>query len=440
MAEWLACWIRQWVAYRCLWDSGFSAFRLVSDFWSSSFIVGIYPAASARKIIIIYIYITRASIKKHGMSGPDSSNGWSIRISICIYILCQMVTGAIINYWNMDSTAPYISVRICIYIYIICQDDDLIKEIKCMKQNKAPGIDNIGPKLLKLYPVAFCYPLRHIFNKSIEDCKYPEGMKMAKVVAIFKKGTSYFADNYRPISLLSSFNKIFEKILHENMTFFNKHNILFLYQYGFRKLYSTTFALIEITDKIKKLLDEENYVIGIYLDLTKAYDTVNHEILLYKLYKYGIRGHANHFFRAYLTERKQYSCTYSVKYIGLHIDEKLKWDIHIDSLIKSLVKYFGIFNHIKDYVSTHLARQMYYAFVYCRINYGVEVYSSWSNKLMDKVQVVQNKLLKLLLSRHPRSNTNELHNDLGILKMYHISEISAIIFAVKCLKEIVHHA
>ena len=146
-------------------------------------------------------------------------------------------------------------------------------------------------------------------NKSIEDCKYPEGMTIAKVAAIFKKGTSYIADNYRPISLLSSFNKIFEKILHKNiMTFFNKHNILFLYQYGFRKLYSTTFALIEITDKMKKLLDEENYVIGIYLDLTKAFDTVNHEILLYKLYKYGICGHANNFFRSYFTKRKQYTC------------------------------------------------------------------------------------------------------------------------------------
>ena len=101
-----------------------------------------------------------------------------------------------------------------------------------MKQNKAPGIDNIGSKLLKLDPAASCYPLRHIFNKSIKDCKYPEGMKIAEVAAIFKKETSYIAGNYRPTSLLSSFNKILEKVLHKNiMTFFNKHNILFLYQF-----------------------------------------------------------------------------------------------------------------------------------------------------------------------------------------------------------------
>ena len=87
-----------------------------------------------------------------------------------------------------------------------------------MKHNKAPVIDNIA-KQLKLDPVALCYPLRHISSNSIEDCKDPEVMKMAKVAAIFKKGTSYIADNYRSISFMSSFKKIFEKILNKNMFF-----------------------------------------------------------------------------------------------------------------------------------------------------------------------------------------------------------------------------
>ena len=120
----------------------------------------------------------------------------------------------------------------------------------------------------------------------------------------------YISDNFRPISLLSIFNKIFEKILHRNlMKFLERHNILFMYQFGYRKLHSNIIALIEITDKIKKLLDEGYYLIGIYLDLTKAFDTVNHEILLNKLWRYGIRGHANDFFRSYLTNRRQYTCT-----------------------------------------------------------------------------------------------------------------------------------
>ena len=79
------------------------------------------------------------------------------------------------------------------------------------------------------------------------------------------------------------------------------------FQYGFRKLHSTTLALIEFTDSVRRFLGDENYVISIFVDLTKAFDTVDHEILLYKLERYGIRGHANDFFRTYLTNTFQYT-------------------------------------------------------------------------------------------------------------------------------------
>ena len=92
--------------------------------------------------------------------------------------------------------------------------------------------------------------------------KYPDGMKLAKVVPILKKGPMYISENYRPICLLRVFNKIFEKILHRKlMKFIESHNILFMYQFGYRKLHSTTIALIEITDKKR---NKGNYVIGIY--------------------------------------------------------------------------------------------------------------------------------------------------------------------------------
>ena len=89
--------------------------------------------------------------------------------------------------------------------------------------------------------------------------------------------------------------------------------MLFEYQFGFRKLYSTTLALIEFTDKVRSLLDEGNYVICLFVDLTKAFDTVDHERLLYKLDRYGIRGHANAFFRSYLTDRKQFTIVNGVE-------------------------------------------------------------------------------------------------------------------------------
>ena len=83
--------------------------------------------------------------------------------------------------------------------------------------------------------------------------------------------------------------------------------MLYNYQFWFRKLYSTTMALIEFSDNIHRLLDEWNYVIGIFIDFTKAFDTVDHGIPLHKLYRYGIRGHTNYFFRSYLTNRTQYT-------------------------------------------------------------------------------------------------------------------------------------
>jgi len=86
-----------------------------------------------------------------------------------------------------------------------------------------------------------------------------------------------------------------------------KYKILFEFQFGFREHHSTTLALIEITDTIRRHLDQGNYVLGLFVDLTKAFDTVDHEILLYKLNHYGIRGHANRFFRSYLSNRKQYT-------------------------------------------------------------------------------------------------------------------------------------
>ena len=168
--------------------------------------------------------------------------------------------------------------------------------------------DLIGSKVIKLCPEIFASNLSKIYNWGIENGTYPEELKIAKVIALYKKGVKYDPNNYRPISLLSLFDKILEKILCMRLVSFLEHNKkLYCYQYGFRKAYSTVLGLIEITDYIKRLLDERNYVISIFIDFKKAFDTVDHEILLYKLECYGIRGLANDFFRSYLTNRRQYT-------------------------------------------------------------------------------------------------------------------------------------
>ena len=186
--------------------------------------------------------------------------------------------------------------------------EELVIEIKKLNPRKSCGPDDIGAKIIQLCPTIFTDNLSKIYNHSIEICDYPSELKIAKVIALFKKGEKFNPNNYRPISLLSCFNKLFEKLLCKRLVkFLERNQISFNYQYGFRKLHSTTLALIEFTDTIIRFLDEGNYCISVFIDLTKAFDTVDHEILLHKLERYGIRGHANMFLRSYLSNRHQYT-------------------------------------------------------------------------------------------------------------------------------------
>ena len=112
---------------------------------------------------------------------------------------------------------------------------------------------------------------------------------------------------YRPISLLPIFNKLLEKLVFKRlMNFLNKFDILYNKQFGFRPRHSTTHALLLITDKIQKAIDDRKFACGIFLDLCKAFDTVNHDILINKLDHYGVRGIAKEWFCSYLKNRKQY--------------------------------------------------------------------------------------------------------------------------------------
>ena len=136
--------------------------------------------------------------------------------------------------------------------------------------------------------------------------KYPDRMKLAKVIPIYKNEDDTEPGNYRPISLLSVYNRIFEKIMYNRVTaFLEKYNILSPSQYGFRSCHSTQHAILDITSKILQNMNNKLYTCGIFLDLKKAFDTIDHTILLNKLAHYGIRGTVNSWFSSYLTNRFQ---------------------------------------------------------------------------------------------------------------------------------------
>ena len=146
--------------------------------------------------------------------------------------------------------------------------------------------------------------LSEIFNNSFSSGIYPS---TTEVILVHKKDSKLDFSNYRPISLLSNVEKILERLMYNRMyNFFSNNNLIYLLQYGFRQKYSTVHALISLTENFRKNLDKGNIGCGIFVNLQKAFDTAEHDILLSKLEHYVICGIANGWFKFYLSNRKQY--------------------------------------------------------------------------------------------------------------------------------------
>lgn len=185
----------------------------------------------------------------------------------------------------------------------------VIEATKRLKSKTSSGHDQISTKLLKETIENIIEPITYIINRSLETGIIPEQMKIAKVIPIHKKADPTLIQNYRPISLLPAFSKILEKIMYKKVvSFLESNNLLNEHQYGFRPKHSTIHPIIHLLNHCADVNNKSNkeFTLAIFCDLSKAFDVIDHEILLKKLNTYGLRGNVNKWFRNYLSNRSQY--------------------------------------------------------------------------------------------------------------------------------------
>ena len=414
-----------------------------------------------------------------------------------------------------------------------CDEDEVSEIISSFGTGKACGPFSLPTNLLKEFSQHFTKPLTIIINKSLQAGVFPQSLKMALVCAIHKKNEKTSCANYRPISLLSNIGKIFERIMYNRIEdFLDEHNIIYEYQFGFRKKYSTNHALLSIIEQIRTNLDNKNFACGIFVDLQKAFDTVDHKILLRKLSHYGINGPANDWLGSYLTNRSQsvtlngttsenmiITCgvpqgsilgpllftiyindmhkafnkclvhhfaddtnllymdkdprnlqrvvnkelkylvewlranrlslnvdktefiifrpphkplnfritlnldqktifeSTKIKYLGLLLDSRLSWKFHIQELSKKLSRAIGILYKIRAYSPKPIMRSLYFAIFHSHLTYGLPVWGSATQNLLDSISLLQKKAVRIITSSGYNDHTRPIMKETKILSL-----------------------
>ena len=185
--------------------------------------------------------------------------------------------------------------------------DEFEEAFKSLKRNKAAGFNELSSNIILDAYDSLKNILFHVCKVSIQQGIFSDSLKIAKVTPIFKSGDKDNVTNYRPISILPVFSKVLERIMYNRVyNHLDSKGVLYEKQFGFQRNNSTEHAILQLTRDITDSFEKGEYTRGVFIDLSKAFDTADHQILIKKLQYYGIDGTVLEWFRRYLSNRKQY--------------------------------------------------------------------------------------------------------------------------------------
>ena len=189
------------------------------------------------------------------------------------------------------------------------EESEVLKNLLRLNPNKASGVDGISSKLLRMVAPGICYSLTKLFNACLQSGCMPEEWKSANITPVHKGGKLDAIGNYGPVSFLPIVVKVFEPLIHGQLyKHLQDNDILDPAQFGFRPGHSTQEALVSLVEEWREAVDEDNLVGSVFIDLSKAFDAVDHQILLRKLKCYGVEGKKLEWFGDYLSCRRQRVC------------------------------------------------------------------------------------------------------------------------------------
>ena len=251
--------------------------------------------------------------KSFKINGSYTSDKFSISNSFCSFFIkvgSSLLKSPIVDYtWKVFNTRKYlkdINPANCSFKFQEVTIQQILQILKSTKSTKAAGIDTIPARIVKDIAEEISAPLTFLINSSLSIGLFPTAEKTAKVTPLYKSGDRSNIDNYRPISVLNIISKTFERVVFNQLSnYLKENNLLTDYQYGFRKNRSTRDAVTKLTDHIKESMDKSKVTGALYMDLRKAFDTVNHSCLLHKLPYYGIIDKEVDWIASYLFERSQ---------------------------------------------------------------------------------------------------------------------------------------